>query len=311
MQRILVTGGAGFIGSHLCKRLLAEGNDVICLDNYFTGSKDNLLSLIGNPHFEVIRHDVINPFHAEIDQIYNLACPASPIQYQYNPIKTIKTSVMGAINMLGLAKRVNAKILQASTSEIYGDPTVHPQPESYWGNVNPIGIRSCYDEGKRCAETLFMDYHRQNKVRIKIVRIFNTYGPNMHPCDGRVISNFIMQAIKNEDITIYGDGLQTRSFQYVDDLIDGMIKVMDTDDSFIGPINIGNPDEFSIIDLAEKVIRLTGSKSRIVKRDLPMDDPRQRKPDITLAKILLEWEPKIKFDDGLERTIDYFRNKVF
>ena len=311
MQRILVTGGAGFIGSHLCKRLLAEGNDVICLDNYFTGSKDNLLSLIGNPHFEVIRHDVINPFHAEIDQIYNLACPASPIQYQYNPIKTIKTSVMGAINMLGLAKRVNAKILQASTSEIYGDPFVHPQPESYWGNVNPIGIRSCYDEGKRCAETLFMDYHRQNKVRIKIVRIFNTYGPNMHPCDGRVISNFIMQAIKNEDITIYGDGLQTRSFQYVDDLIDGMIKVMDTDDSFIGPINIGNPDEFSIIDLAKKVIRLTGSKSRIVKRDLPMDDPRQRKPDITLAKILLEWEPKIKFDDGLERTIDYFRNKVF
>jgi len=311
MQRILVTGGAGFIGSHLCKRLLAEGNDVICLDNYFTGSKDNLLSLIGDPHFEVIRHDVINPFHAEVDQIYNLACPASPIQYQYNPIKTIKTSVMGAINMLGLAKRVNAKILQASTSEIYGDPFVHPQPESYWGNVNPIGIRSCYDEGKRCAETLFMDYHRQNKVRIKIVRIFNTYGPNMHPCDGRVISNFIMQAIKNEDITIYGDGLQTRSFQYVDDLIDGMIKVMDTDDSFIGPINIGNPDEFSIIDLAEKVIRLTGSKSRIVKRDLPMDDPRQRKPDITLAKILLEWEPKIKFDDGLERTIDYFRNKVF
>ena len=311
MQRILVTGGAGFIGSHLCKRLLAEGNDVICLDNYFTGSKDNLLSLIGDPHFEVIRHDVINPFHAEVDQIYNLACPASPIHYQYNPIKTIKTSVMGAINMLGLAKRVNAKILQASTSEIYGDPTVHPQPESYWGNVNPIGIRSCYDEGKRCAETLFMDYHRQNKVRIKIVRIFNTYGPNMHPCDGRVISNFIMQAIKNEDITIYGDGLQTRSFQYVDDLIDGMIKVMDTDDSFIGPINIGNPDEFSIIDLAEKVIRLTGSKSRIVKRDLPMDDPRQRKPDITLAKNLLNWEPKIQLDDGLERTIDYFRNKVF
>jgi len=311
MQRILVTGGAGFIGSHLCKRLLAEGNDVICLDNYFTGSKDNLLSLIGDPHFEVIRHDVINPFHAEVDQIYNLACPASPIHYQYNPIKTIKTSVMGAINMLGLAKRVNAKILQASTSEIYGDPFVHPQPESYWGNVNPIGIRSCYDEGKRCAETLFMDYHRQNKVRIKIVRIFNTYGPNMHPCDGRVISNFIMQAIKNEDITIYGDGLQTRSFQYVDDLIDGMIKVMDTDDSFIGPINIGNPDEFSIIDLAKKVIRLTGSKSRIVKRDLPMDDPRQRKPDITLAKNLLNWEPKIQLDDGLERTIDYFRNKVF
>jgi UDP-glucuronate decarboxylase len=311
MQRILVTGGAGFIGSHLCKRLLAEGNDVICLDNYFTGSKDNLLSLIGNPHFEVIRHDVINPFHAEIDQIYNLACPASPIQYQYNPIKTIKTSVMGAINMLGLAKRVNAKILQASTSEIYGDPTVHPQPESYWGNVNPIGIRSCYDEGKRCAETLFMDYHRQNKVRIKIVRIFNTYGPNMHPCDGRVISNFIMQAIKNEDITIYGDGLQTRSFQYVDDLIDGMIKVMETDDSFIGPINIGNPDEFSIIDLAEKVIKLTGSKSSIVKRDLPMDDPRQRKPDIALAKYLLNWEPKVQLDDGLKRTIDYFKNKVF
>jgi len=311
MKRILVTGGAGFIGSHLCKRLLAEGNDVICLDNYFTGSKDNLLSLIGNPHFELIRHDVINPFHAEVDQIYNLACPASPIHYQYNPIKTIKTSVMGAINMLGLAKRVNAKILQASTSEVYGDPAIHPQPESYWGNVNPIGIRSCYDEGKRCAETLFMDYHRQNKVRIKIVRIFNTYGPNMHPCDGRVISNFIMQAIKNEDITIYGDGLQTRSFQYVDDLIDGMIKVMDTDDSFIGPINIGNPDEFSIIDLAEKVIKLTGSKSSIVKRDLPMDDPRQRKPDIALAKYLLNWEPKVQLDDGLKRTIDYFKNKVF
>jgi len=311
MKRILVTGGAGFIGSHLCKRLLAEGNDVICLDNYFTGSKDNLLSLIGNPHFELIRHDVINPFHAEVDQIYNLACPASPIHYQYNPIKTIKTSVMGAINMLGLAKRVNAKILQASTSEVYGDPAIHPQPESYWGNVNPIGIRSCYDEGKRCAETLFMDYHRQNKVRIKIVRIFNTYGPNMHPCDGRVISNFIMQAIKNEDITIYGDGLQTRSFQYVDDLIEGMIKVMETDDSFIGPINMGNPDEFSIIDLAEKVISLTGSKSSIVKRDLPMDDPRQRKPDIALAKYLLNWEPKVQLDDGLKRTIDYFKNKVF
>lgn len=310
MKRILVTGGAGFIGSHLCARLLNEGNDVICLDNYFTGNKDNIISLIGNPHFEMVRHDVIHPYYVEVDQIYNLACPASPVHYQYNPIKTIKTSVMGAINMLGLAKRVNAKILQASTSEIYGDPFVHPQPESYWGNVNTIGIRSCYDEGKRCAETLFMDYHRQNNVKIKIIRIFNTYGPNMHPSDGRVVSNFIVQALKNENITIYGEGTQTRSFQYIDDLIEGMIRVMNTDESFIGPINIGNPDEFTIMQLAEKVLALTGSKSKIVKLDLPSDDPQQRKPDITLARNLLGWEPKVQLDKGLEKTINYFKTKV-
>lgn len=310
MKRILVTGGAGFIGSHLCARLLKEGNDVICLDNYFTGNKDNIMHLIGNPRFELVRHDVINPYHVEVDQIYNLACPASPIHYQYNPIKTTKTSVMGAINMLGLAKRVNAKILQASTSEVYGDPFVHPQPESYWGNVNTIGIRSCYDEGKRCAETLFMDYYRQNKVQIKIIRIFNTYGPNMHPHDGRVVSNFIVQAIKNEDITIYGEGQQTRSFQYIDDLVEGMIRVMETDDTFTGPINIGNPNEFTIMQLAERVLALTGSKSRIVKMELPADDPQQRKPDITLAKKLLDWEPKVQLDQGLENTINYFKNKV-
>lgn len=310
MKRILVTGGAGFIGSHLCARLLNEGNDVICLDNYFTGNKENIISLIGNPHFEIVRHDVIHPYYVEVDQIYNLACPASPVHYQYNPIKTIKTSVMGAINMLGLAKRVNAKILQASTSEIYGDPFVHPQPESYWGNVNTIGIRSCYDEGKRCAETLFMDYHRQNNVKIKIIRIFNTYGPNMHPSDGRVVSNFIVQALKNENITIYGEGTQTRSFQYIDDLIEGMIRVMNTDDSFIGPINIGNPNEFTIMQLAERVLSLTGSKSQIVKLDLPSDDPQQRKPDITLARNLLGWEPKVQLDKGLEKTINYFKTKV-
>lgn len=310
MKRILVTGGAGFIGSHLCARLLNEGNDVICLDNYFTGNKENIISLIGNPHFEMVRHDVIHPYYVEVDQIYNLACPASPVHYQYNPIKTIKTSVMGAINMLGLAKRVNAKILQASTSEIYGDPFVHPQPESYWGNVNTIGIRSCYDEGKRCAETLFMDYHRQNNVKIKIIRIFNTYGPNMHPSDGRVVSNFIVQALKNENITIYGEGTQTRSFQYIDDLIEGMIRVMNTDDSFIGPINIGNPNEFTIMQLAERVLALTRSKSKIVKLDLPSDDPQQRKPDITLARNLLGWEPKVQLDKGLEKTINYFKTKV-
>jgi len=307
MKRILVTGGAGFIGSHLCNRLVNDGNDVICLDNFFTGSKENIIHLIGNPHFEMIRHDVINPFLAEVDQIYNLACPASPVHYQYNPIKTIKTSVMGAINMLGLAKRTNAKILQASTSEVYGDPIVHPQPESYWGNVNTIGIRSCYDEGKRCAETLFMDYHRQNNVRVKIIRIFNTYGPNMNPNDGRVVSNFIVQALGNKDITLYGGGTQTRSFQYVDDLIDGMIKVMETDDSFIGPINIGNPNEFTIIELAEKVIKMTGSHSQIVYKELPSDDPKQRKPDITLARKLLNWEPTIQLDEGLNNTIEYFR----
>ena len=309
MKKILVTGGAGFIGSHLCDRLLREGNDVICLDNYFTGSKDNIRHLLGTDHFELVRHDVINPYHAEVDEIYNLACPASPPHYQYNPIKTIKTSVMGAINMLGLAKRTRAKILQASTSEVYGDPAIHPQMESYWGNVNPIGIRSCYDEGKRCAETLFMDYHRQNGVRIKIIRIFNTYGPRMNPNDGRVVSNFIVQALKGEDITIYGDGTQTRSFQYVDDLIEAMIRMMATGDDFIGPVNTGNPGEFTMLELAEKVIELTSSKSRIVYRPLPSDDPRQRKPDIALAKEKLDWEPKIRLEEGLERTIAYFEEK--
>lgn len=309
MKKILVTGGAGFIGSHLCDRLLREGNDVICLDNYFTGSKDNIRHLLGNDHFELVRHDVINPYHAEVDEIYNLACPASPPHYQYNPIKTIKTSVMGAINMLGLAKRTRAKILQASTSEVYGDPAIHPQVESYWGNVNPIGIRSCYDEGKRCAETLFMDYHRQNGVRIKIIRIFNTYGPRMNPNDGRVVSNFIVQALKGEDITIYGDGTQTRSFQYVDDLIEAMIRMMATGDDFIGPVNTGNPGEFTMLELAEKVIELTSSKSRIVYRPLPSDDPRQRKPDIALAKEKLDWEPGIRLEEGLKRTIAYFEEK--
>lgn len=308
MKRILVTGGAGFIGSHLCTRLVNDGHDVICLDNFFTGSKRNVMHLIGNPRFELVRHDVINPFHAEVDEIYNLACPASPVHYQYNAIKTIKTSVMGAINMLGLAKRVNAKILLASTSEVYGDPAVHPQNESYWGNVNPIGIRSCYDEGKRCAETLFMDYHRQNKVRIKIVRIFNTYGPNMHPNDGRVVSNFIIQAIRNQNITIYGDGKQTRSFQYVDDLVEALIKMMGTDDSVIGPINIGNPDEFTIGDLADKIVRLTNSSSKFIYGKLPEDDPKQRQPDITLAENLLNWSPKVKLEEGLVSTISYFKN---
>ena len=309
MKKILVTGGAGFIGSHLCDRLLREGNDVICLDNYFTGSKDNIRHLLGNDHFELVRHDVINPYHAEVDEIYNLACPASPPHYQYNPIKTIKTSVMGAINMLGLAKRTRAKILQASTSEVYGDPAIHPQVESYWGNVNPIGIRSCYDEGKRCAETLFMDYHRQNGVRIKIIRIFNTYGPRMNPNDGRVVSNFIVQALKGEDITIYGDGTQTRSFQYVDDLIEAMISMMGTGDDFIGPVNTGNPGEFTMLELAQKIIELTNSKSRIVYRPLPGDDPRQRKPNITLAKEKLDWEPGIRLEEGLKRTIAYFEEK--
>ena len=282
---------------------------MICLDNYFTGSKDNIRHLLGNDHFELVRHDVINPYHAEVDEIYNLACPASPSHYQYNPIKTIKTSVMGAINMLGLAKRTRAKILQASTSEVYGDPAIHPQVESYWGNVNPIGIRSCYDEGKRCAETLFMDYHRQNGVRIKIIRIFNTYGPRMNPNDGRVVSNFIVQALKGEDITIYGDGTQTRSFQYVDDLIEAMIRMMATGDDFIGPVNTGNPGEFTMLELAQKIIELTNSKSRIVYRPLPGDDPRQRKPNITLAKEKLDWEPGIRLEEGLKRTIAYFEEK--
>lgn len=305
-KKILVTGGAGFIGSHLCERLLNEGNEVLCLDNYFTGSKENVIHLLSNPYFELIRHDVVHPFHVDVDQIYNLACPASPVHYQYNAIKTIKTSVMGAINMLGLAKRLKAKILQASTSEVYGDPHVHPQPESYWGNVNPIGIRSCYDEGKRCAETLFMDYHRQNGVRIKIVRIFNTYGPRMNPEDGRVVSNFIVQALKGEDITIYGDGTQTRSFQYVDDMVEAMIRMMATDDSFVGPVNTGNPGEFTMLELANLILELTGSKSKLVFKPLPSDDPKQRKPDISLAQEKLGWEPKIQLREGLTETIAYF-----
>jgi UDP-glucuronate decarboxylase len=309
-KKILVTGGAGFVGSHLCERLLDEGHEVYCLDNFFTGQKQNIVHLLDNPYFELIRHDVINPYLIEVDEIYNLACPASPIHYQYNPIKTIKTSVMGAINMLGLAKRVKAKILQASTSEVYGNPLVHPQPEGYWGNVNPIGERSCYDEGKRAAETLFSDYHKQNQVNIKIVRIFNTYGPRMHPNDGRVVSNFIVQALKNQDITVYGEGQQTRSFQYVDDLVEGMIKMMDSKDGFTGPVNIGNPDEFTILELAEKVIKLTGSKSKIIYKPLPSDDPMMRKPDIDLARKELNWSPKLKLDEGLIKTIEYFKTII-
>lgn len=308
MKRILVSGGAGFIGSHLCTRLVNEGHDVICLDNFFTGSKDNIKHLMGNHHFEVVRHDVIYPYSAEVDEIYNLACPASPIHYQHDPIQTAKTSVMGAINMLGLAMRLDAKILQASTSEVYGDPIIHPQPESYWGNVNPVGYRSCYDEGKRCAETLFMDYYRQNQTRIKIIRIFNTYGPRMLPNDGRVVSNFIIQALNNEDITIYGDGKQTRSFQYIDDLIEGMVRMMDTEDDFTGPINIGNPNEFPVLELAERVIRMTGSTSKIVFKPLPTDDPKQRQPDIKLAKEKLGWQPTVELEDGLKRMIEYFKN---
>lgn len=306
-KRILVTGGAGFIGSHLCKRLLDEGNEVLCLDNYFTGSKANILSLIQNPYFEAIRHDVMNPYYAEVDEIYNLACPASPIHYQYDPIRTINTSVMGAINVLGLANRVKAKILQASTSEVYGDPQLHPQTENYWGHVNPIGLRSCYDEGKRCAETIFMDYHRQYNVKIKIIRIFNTYGPNMHPQDGRVVSNFIVQALQGKDITIYGTGLQTRSFQYIDDMIEGMRRMMDSEDSFIGPINIGNPTEFTILELAELVLKLTHSKAKIIHKPLPSDDPTKRKPDISLAKTKLKWEPVVPLEEGLKETIAYFK----
>ncbi len=307
MKRILVTGGAGFIGSHLCQRLLNDGHDIICLDNYFTGSKQNILPMLGHPMFELVRQDVTHPYFAEVDEVYNLACPASPVHYQYNPIKTIKTSVMGAINMLGLAKRVKAKILQASTSEVYGDPTVHPQPEEYWGNVNPIGPRSCYDEGKRCAESLFMNYHIQNDVKIKIVRIFNTYGPNMNPNDGRVVSNFIVQALKGNDITIFGDGSQTRSFQYVDDLVEGMVRMMQTPDDFLGPVNIGNPNEFTMTELAETILELTGSSSKIVFQPLPPDDPRQRRPDISLArKALNGWEPKVQLREGLKNTIAYF-----
>ncbi|MBJ7879153.1 UDP-glucuronic acid decarboxylase family protein [Gelidibacter salicanalis] len=307
MKRILITGGAGFVGSHLCERLLNEGNEVICLDNYFTGSKKNIEHLMDNKYFELVRHDVINPYMIEVDEIYNMACPASPVHYQYNPIKTIKTSVMGAINMLGLAKRVDAKILQASTSEVYGDPAVHPQPETYWGNVNPIGLRSCYDEGKRCAETLFMDYHIQNEVKIKIIRIFNTYGPNMNPNDGRVVSNFIVQALKGEDITIFGEGTQTRSFQYVDDLVEGTIRMMNSRDGFVGPVNIGNPTEFTMLELAEKIIKLTNSKSKLIHLPLPQDDPLQRKPIIDLAKKELNgWEPKVQLEEGLIKTIGYF-----
>jgi len=307
MKRILITGGAGFIGSHLCERLLGEGHEVLCLDNYFTGAKRNITQLLENPYFELIRHDVTSPFYAEVDEIYNLACPASPIHYQYNPIKTVKTSVMGAINMLGLAKRIRAKVLQASTSEVYGDPSIHPQPESYWGNVNPVGSRSCYDEGKRCAETLFMDYHLQNGVRIKIIRIFNTYGPKMHPDDGRVVSNFIVQALQGKDLTIYGDGSQTRSFQYVEDLLEGMIRMMRTGDELIGPINLGNPEEFTILDLAKKILEITNSKSKIIQLPLPQDDPMQRQPDISRARIHLgNWEPEVGLDEGLNKTIAYF-----
>ena len=309
-NRILVTGGAGFLGSHLCDRLVAQGHDVLCLDNFFTGGKQNISHLLEKPNFELIRHDLVEPILLEVDQIYNLACPASPIHYQYNPVKTIKTCIMGAINMLGLAKRVKARILQASTSEIYGDPTVHPQTEDYWGNVNTIGIRSCYDEGKRCAETLFFDYHRQNKVDIRVVRIFNTYGPRMHPNDGRVVSNFIVQALNNEDITVFGDGTQTRSFCYVDDLIEGMIRMMNGPDDWIGPVNLGNPNEFTILELAEIIIEMTRSKSKIVHKPLPQDDPRQRRPDITLAGENLGWKPGTELKEGLKKTVQYFEKTL-
>ena len=306
-KRVLVTGGAGFLGSHLCERLLEAGDDVLCVDNFFTGTKDNIAHLLPNPHFELVRHDITFPLFVEVDEIYNLACPASPVHYQFDPVQTTKTSVHGAINMLGLAKRLRAKILQASTSEVYGDPEVHPQPESYWGHVNPIGIRSCYDEGKRCAETLFFDYHRQHKLRIKVARIFNTYGPRMHPNDGRVVSNFVVQALKGEPITVFGEGSQTRSFCYVDDLVEALIRIMATAGEFTGPVNIGNPGEFTILELAQKVIALTGSKSTIVFHPLPSDDPTQRKPDITLAKSVLGWDPGVGLEAGLLKTIEYFR----
>jgi len=309
-KRILITGGAGFLGSHLCDRLIAEGHDVLCLDNFFTGSKKNISHLLGKPNFELIRHDLVQPIFIEADEIYNLACPASPINYQYNPVKTVKTSVMGSINMLGLAKRIKAKILQASTSEIYGNPSVHPQKEDYWGNVNTIGPRSCYDEGKRCAETLFFDYHRQNGVNIRVVRIFNTYGPRMHPNDGRVVSNFIVQALKNQEITVYGDGSQTRSFCYSDDMIEGILQMMNGPDDFIGPLNLGNPYESGILQLAELIIKLIGSRSKIIFKQLPQDDPLHRQPDITLAKERFNWRPKIDLDEGLTKTIEYFRTIV-
>ena len=310
-KKILVTGGAGFIGSHLCRRLLAEGHDVLCVDSLFTGSKDNIADLLPNKNFEFLRHDIVEPLVVEVDQIYNLACPASPVHYQYNPVHTTKTSVNGAINMLGLARRTKARILQASTSEVYGDPEIHPQPETYWGRVNTVGPRACYDEGKRCAETLFFDYHRQHKLEIKVLRIFNTYGPNMHPNDGRVVSNFIVQALQNKDITIYGDGSQTRSFQYVDDLLEGMLRLMNSSADFTGPVNIGNPDEFTIKQLAEKVLELIpGSKSKLIYKPLPQDDPRQRQPDIRLAKEKLGWEPKVKLNEGLIKTVEYFRRTL-
>lgn len=305
-MRVLVTGGAGFLGSHLCERLLQEGHDVLCVDNFFTGRKRNIAHLMNNPYFEVMRHDVTFPLYVEVDQIYNLACPASPVHYQHDPVQTTKTSVHGAINMLGLAKRLGARIFQASTSEVYGDPEVHPQPESYWGKVNPIGIRSCYDEGKRCAETLFFDYYRQHNLPIKVARIFNTYGPRMHPNDGRVVSNFVVQALKGEDITIYGEGQQTRSFCYVDDLIDGFVRLMNSREGFTGPVNLGNPGEFTIKELAERVIELTGSSSKLIFQPLPQDDPKQRQPDIQLARTELNWEPTVKLDDGLRKTITYF-----
>jgi UDP-glucuronate decarboxylase len=307
-KRVLVTGGAGFLGSHLCERLLAEGNDVICLDNFFTGTKDNVAHLLGEPHFELMRHDVTFPLYVEVDEIYNLACPASPIHYQHDPVQTTKTSVHGAINMLGLAKRLRAKVFQASTSEVYGDPDVHPQPESYRGNVNPIGPRACYDEGKRCAETLFFDYYRQHRLRIRVARIFNTYGPRMHPNDGRVVSNFIVQALQNKPITIYGDGSQTRAFCYVDDLIEGFVRLMAAPDDVTGPINLGNPGEFTIKQLAEMTVQMTGSKSKLEFRALPEDDPKQRRPDITVAGRVLDWKPTVKLEDGLRKTIEYFDN---
>jgi UDP-glucuronate decarboxylase len=308
-RRVLVTGGAGFLGSHLCDRLIEAGCDVLCVDNFFTGTKDNIVHLLADPHFELVRHDVTFPLYVEVDEIYNMACPAAPIHYQFDPVQTTKTSVHGAINMLGLAKRVKAKILQASTSEVYGDPEVHPQVESYWGHVNPIGMRSCYDEGKRCAETLFFDYHRQHALRIKVPRIFNTYGPRMHPNDGRVVSNFIVQALRGDPITIYGDGRQTRSFCYVDDLVDGLMRMMATGDEFTGPMNLGNPGEFTMLQLAERVVALTGSKSRIVHKPLPADDPKQRRPDISLAKEKLGWQPKTQLDEGLAKTIAYFAGR--
>ena len=308
MRKILVTGGAGFLGSHLCARLLNEGHEVLCVDNFFTGGKRNILHLLSNPRFELMRHDVTFPLYVEVDEIYNLACPASPVHYQHDPVQTTKTSVHGAINMLGLAKRTRAKILQASTSDVYGDTEVHPQPEGYWGRVNPIGIRSCYDEGKRCAETLFFDYHRQHQLRIKVIRIFNTYGPNMHPNDGRVVSNFIVQALRGEPLTMYGDGSQTRSFCYVDDLIDGMVRMMNSEDAFVGPVNLGNPGEFTMLELAQAVIRLSGSKSSIVHKALPADDPKQRRPIIDLAKQELDWQPHVQLEEGLQKTIGYFRN---